>query len=504
MGEYLRDPSPDHGRGSSESEGTRILEEKQNYLSVLSQELVKNGVPAHRLERYLKKTAEKLGWPKGTYHYIPGLMSMEHEGSRKIVSCKEGGVDLGNLFQIHSKNIELIDSKPTDFGGHLKHWTVNIRPPINSKKVKIGRQIFYTSVKIFLYFFTGWLMALLGYQASIEESLFAGFFCAFVFFVQDSSFTQRWNAHQVTLVELTYVFTLTIAIEITSYTGKKCFAAMALAPLAYILPTSDFVVGFLELSSGLDVSGATRLARAIIRTLVVQIGIALGGAMFSAVQKSATSSVACTPQAFNPWWRMLMVFPFTLSLIVFQFEAAFADLIFHGGWKEIKMWLHVIISFGISMLSFFFYNLVYIQYPAGRGLPNFVACIIIGVLGHVYRRYCKGPSAMVMLTALSLQIPSSVVSSADLAAGLASVNELSYKVGIIQDSEFRGSVVVVDPATVIIRMIGVLLLNAGGVALGLLAGFWIGQLLYKAKNWLDGIDSNGEEGKSFDWDPLDF
>ena len=480
--------------------------EAKDYLSKLCQSLVKNGIPAHRLEKYMSKSSKLLLKNRGTYHYIPGLMYMEYEGGdRRVITCREGGVDLGNLFQIHEININLIES-----GNPLNSHNVNraVRalgeldhrgPP---RMPLMVYKFLFTLVQCILYFVSGVCMSYLGYQASVREALYAGMFCVPVVLVQTGWVKRRLRSHEVALVEVAYVFLLTVLVQLVSLKQKLCFPAMTLAPLAWILPSYDFVASGLEILVGTHVSGTARLVHAVVRTLAIEFGIVLGGSMYGIFHKDYTTPIACPAQELPPWWRVLIVLVFTPCLIAFQYTAALEDFIGRLKWQNKKLLVHMAISFIISVLSFVVYNAAYISFPAGRAVPNFLASIVIGFCGHLYRRLHYGPSATVMLSALSLQVPSSLATTADLGAGLVTATELLWGRGngTMIGKSFSGDVDIVDPATYMFHMIGTMIMNTLGVALGLLAGFWVAQIVYRAKEWY----LRGRKWTEIDWDLLDF
>ena len=475
---------------------------RRHYLETLCQYLVKNNVPAYKLTEYMARTSNKLHDP-AMFRYNPGIMhvSYKNDNEKRTFHCQEGDVDLSKLYEIHRLNLRAITSSQNMKESHDE--LVELVRKMSHQTPWYLYAIMYSFLHLLVYFLSGMCMAMFGYQASPRECLFTGVCCLPVILIQNKWVTKRLKAHEFILTELAFTFLLTIFIKTTSSLIHGCSAAMLMAPLAYIIPTTDFVTSGLEILSGSHVFGATRLIRAMIRTLCVQFGIVLGGSMWGQFYDSTIESAKCSHQSISPWWRSLTVVVFWPCIMIGQNESLLEGLIGEFKWKYPRQIKHFAFSFLVAIVSFAAYTVTSNRFPAASTpIPNFVAALVIGSLGHFYRRWFKGPSAMVMLSAISLQVPSTLVSSGDLVSGLAIASEAYLGGGkaAVQDLNFPGSLDFVDPSALIFRTIGQLIQNCLGITLGLMAGSWLVSLVWIFKEWNWG----GGDWENFESELLDF
>ncbi len=116
------------------------------------------------------------------------------------------------------------------------------------------------------------------------------------------------------------VFEITAAM-VTSFAARGfgsirngelfCFASIAQASIALILPGWIVLNGALELTSKSIVSGSIRMFYAIIYSLFLGFGITIGASIYGVMDSNATSVTTC-PHPMNNYWRFLFVPLFTL------------------------------------------------------------------------------------------------------------------------------------------------------------------------------------------------
>ena len=488
------------------SEATLRKQQARHYLETLCQYLVKNNLPAYKLTEYMARTSNKLHTP-ALFRYIPGIMHVSYIGEKdekdehRTFNCQEGDVDLSKLYEIHRLNLRAI-KEPQDLKESHAELVKLLRKTPHRQPWYLYA-IMYTVVHLLVNFLSGMCMAIFGYQASPREWVFTGFCCLPVLLIQNKWVTKRLRSHEVILTEVGFVFLLTIFIKTFSSLVHGCSAPMLMAPLAFIIPTSDFVTSGLEILSGSHVLGATRMIRAMIRTLCVQFGIVLGGSLWGHFHENTIEPARCSAQNISPWWRTLTVFLFWPCIMVNQNESLLEGLVGELKWKYPRQLKHFGSSFMVALLSVAFSTWTSTLFPGtSTPVPNFIAGVVIGLFGHIYRRSSNGPSAMVMLSPISLQVPSTLVSSGDFISGLAIASEAYRGVGSapVQDLGFPGSLTSVDPSAFIFRTIGQLIQNCLGISLGLMVGSWLFSLICVFFEW----NWNGGDWDNFESELLDF
>ena len=122
--------------------------------------------------------------------------------------------------------------------------------------------------------------------------------------------------HFIPLFEMTAgIITAFIARALGSIRNGDvfCFGAIAQSSIVFILPGYMVLSSSLELHTGHIVAGSARMVHAVISTLFLGYGMAIGTCLYGLVDSDATTEVGCRDQLQRKWQS-----PFALAFIICQ------------------------------------------------------------------------------------------------------------------------------------------------------------------------------------------
>ncbi len=186
-----------------------------------------------------------------------------------------------------------------------------------------------------------------------------------------------------------------IVSALAAWTGSLATGIAAIAGLIVLVPGMTLTRAMSELAARHLVSGAARMAGALLVFLTLGFGVAVGGAVATALFGPAAP---VTPVAFPAWatWPALLVA--ALALVV-QFQAHPRQ----AGWVLLA---GVFAIFGVQVGS----SLL------GPELGAFIGALLVGLAGNAVARWRRMPASLLQMPGLILLVPGSV--------GLRSVNAL--------------------------------------------------------------------------------
>lgn len=255
----------------------------QAYILRVCRALMMYGAPTHRMETYMRRTADALQLNLQAF-YLPGCMiiSFDEDSSRRskdvqIITYTQS-LDLGKLRDVHTvykdtyhkkinaeKAIELLEDITIRKGEHSR-WLRVLMYGLAS--AFIG-PISYSARPIDLpfIFILGSLVGLLDLVVTEKSILYGYIFemtsAALVSLIGRALGSISWNSNQ----------------------NNFCFSAIAQASLVMILPGFIITNSALELQSRMMISGAVRLVYGIIYTLFLAFGFIVGITVYGAIGK---------------------------------------------------------------------------------------------------------------------------------------------------------------------------------------------------------------------------
>ena len=339
---------------------------RQKYLIKLCRALMLYGAPTHRLEEYMKYSARLLEI-NAQFLYLPGCMVVSfddaatHTADVKLVRAAQG-VDLGRLRDVHDVyKAVLHDALPADDATRRldalmrkkpKHATWVLVATYGLASACVGPFAFSARwIDLPPAFALGALVGLLQLVVAPQSELYA-------------------NVFEIAAAVSTSFLARALGSIPDGRGGSLfCFAALAQSSIALILPGYAVLCAALELQSRQFVAGAIRMVHAIIYSLFLGFGIALGTAAFGLLDRSATSSTQCAA-AMPPAWHALFVPAFTLCLAVVN----------HAKWKQAPVMLALscagyAVSFSVSRFA-----------TSNTQVAGTLGAFAIGALANLYSR----------------------------------------------------------------------------------------------------------------------
>lgn len=70
-------------------------------------------------------------------------------------------------------------------------------------------------------------------------------------------------------------------------------------------------------------------------------------------------------------------------------------------------------------------------FPNNAQISNMLGALTIGVLGNMYSRFLKGMSAVALLPAIFVQVPSGLSASGSLLTGIATADQIVNRTGVV-------------------------------------------------------------------------
>lgn len=146
-----------------------------------------------------------------------------------------------------------------------------------------------------------------------------------------------------------------------------CFGAVAESSITTILPGYIVLCGTLELQSKSITAGSTRLFYAIIYSLLLGYGMAVGSQLWGAIYPDATTSATC-PRSVDPKWKILLV----PSYLVVQ------AVLIRARPRQIPV--QVFIGSAAYTVNYF------VSQYATAQVADTASALTLGILGHLWAR----------------------------------------------------------------------------------------------------------------------
>lgn len=194
-------------------------------------------------------------------------------------------------------------------------------------------------------------------------------------------------------------------------------------------------MAMLELQSKKVASGVIRAVQALLYTMFLALGMAVGSAIYGAMDSHATSATRCHGAAQLPtYYRFIGATCFSLALSVtmqIKWKQYVQYLLHHLHLNSLEAYkktsnlnLRCPIAVVIALLGFVVNYLGSLAFPQTPQIFNVIASFFIGVCGNLYARLGHGLAVGIIMPALTIQVPSALAASAALLSGLSDANAI--------------------------------------------------------------------------------
>ncbi|PSR85688.1 hypothetical protein BD289DRAFT_368231 [Coniella lustricola] len=178
-----------------------------------------------------------------------------------------------------------------------------------------------------------------------------------------------------------------------------CFPSIAESSITTILPGYIVLCGTLELQSKSITAGSTRLFYAIIYSLLLGYGMAVGSQIWAAIYPDAPTSSTC-PRTVDPRWKILLV----PSYLVVQ------AVLIRARPRQIPV--QVIIGSAAYTVNYF------VSQYATAQVADTASALTLGILGHLWARSQRAFAFAAVVAGIMVLVPSGLSAQGGLITGL--------------------------------------------------------------------------------------
>ncbi|KDN52600.1 DUF1212-domain-containing protein [Tilletiaria anomala UBC 951] len=426
------------------------VQQRQKFILKLSKALMMFGAPSHRIESQLNATAAVLEVDAQFVHF-PGIVIAsfgdidKHSSETHFVKSSSSLV-LGQLHEVHTIYRRVVhDECSVDEG------TAELTKLIKQKP------IYGVWTRILIAGGLCCVIAPLSFGGSFVDAWASACFGILLMFLQLR--VAKNNAMYSNIFEISVAILISFVSRGLSTTNIFCYQAIASSGVVLVLPGYIILCGSLELASKNMIAGSVRMVYAIIYSLFLGFGIAIGSDLYFLLDPAARKSmyvpltsstevsgsftlanetmpmwngtfsftngtggsgnslklgnINCERDLGDPWWKSNVSAWFN-----FLFVPLFSLLLcMHNQqpWKSKELPVMIIIAcigFACNLLANHF---IFSRSDVVSAIGSF----IIGILGNAYSRIFRGTAFTAMAVAVLFLVPSGM----SMAGGLA----MTYK-----------------------------------------------------------------------------
>ncbi|BFZ61587.1 hypothetical protein YB2330_002659 [Saitoella coloradoensis] len=380
--------------------------QKRNFIIKLCRALMLYGAPTHRLEEYCYQTASMFTI-NASFLYLPGCMFCCFKDEAAMTSDIEfirvpAGIDLWKLRQVHLIYKEVVHDE-LDVGQAAKRLEKIMKaPPLYN--------IYF--ILFFWGFASAWvgLFAFTGRWIDMPIAFALGIIVGFFQLVVASRVRNFTNIFEVLAAFVTSFLARLLGSIMINGEHVFCYANLAASSIALILPGYIVLTGALELQSRNIIAGSIRIIWALVYSLMLGYGSALGSVLSGVIGKyciketvhfSLITETTCTEHLVSPWFRFIIIPMFTLCLLIVN-------------QAHPRQWLPTIIISSAGNAVGYFVGKVITE----SSISGAVAAFVVGVLGNIYSRVWQGLAFTAVLPAIFVMVPSGLSAQGGIVGGL--------------------------------------------------------------------------------------
>ncbi|KAB8068527.1 DUF1212-domain-containing protein [Aspergillus leporis] len=375
---------------------------RQRYIMLLCRAMMKYGAPTHRLEEYMRMTADVLEI-QGQFLYLPGCMIVSFDdpltrtAEVHMISVVQG-LDLGRLANTHNiyKNVV--------------HDRVSVEQAIGELNQLMDRKS---------RIHTAWSLVFMSGLASVAVGPWAfnarpidmpiifvlGCLLGFMQNVLAPASPVYSNVFEVSVAVLMSFLARAFGSIRVGGTPVFCFSALTQSSIALILPGFSVLCSSLELQSHQIVAGSIRLVYTIIYSLFLGYGITVGITIYGLLDGNATTESSCPSASLNIYGN-----EYIQHFVFVAIYCAIAAVLNQAKWKQ----LPVTVILGVSG-----YVTNYFSQVLDSRLASTISAFTIGLLANLYSRFWHGHAAAAIIPGMFTLVSSGLATSGSIMSGLA-------------------------------------------------------------------------------------
>ncbi|EGN92570.1 hypothetical protein SERLA73DRAFT_65511, partial [Serpula lacrymans var. lacrymans S7.3] len=369
--------------------------QRQEFILKLARAMMMFGGPTHRLQAQIQSTARVLDVELSCL-YLPDVMLISFEdsatGTSNVKFIRQGSaLDLGKLGDAHGLYWAVI------------HDDMSVSSATTALDALMHKKPLYNRVQLVL--IGGMCSAAIcsvSFSGSFIDCLVVAPLGALLVGVQLLSVRNELYSN---IFEITIATLLSFVSAGLASTYHFCYSAVASSSVVLILPGFIVLCGSLEISSRSLVAGAVRLCFALMYSLFLGFGLAMGAEMYQkmvgkTVVGATDYSCVESHDPLGPWWqRTAGLYWAFLTVPMYSFFLSLRNQapIFR---KEF------VLLIAVSCIGWVTNHFASTKFPSQSDISAAVGAFAVGFVSNLYGRFFNGNAFVVMITGILFQVPS--------------------------------------------------------------------------------------------------
>lgn len=369
--------------------------QRQEFILKLARAMMMFGGPSHRLVAQIQSTARVLELDMSCL-YLPDVMWISFEdnatGTSHVKFIRQASaLDLGKLGEAHGLYWDVI------------HDVISVSEANTALDTLMRKKPIYSFPQlIFLGGMCSSSICSVSFNGSFIDSLVSFPLGALLVTIQLLSVRNELYGN---VFEITVATLLSFVSAALASTQRICYEAVASSSVVLILPGFIVLNGSLEISSRSLIAGSVRLCYALMYSLFLGFGLAIGAELYQTMlgkQLVGGTDSMCI-SSHDPkggwwqrtpslWWAFLSVPCYSLFLSL-RFGAVV-------GRRELFLLV------AISCIGWVTNHFVGIKFPNQSDISAAVGAFAVGLVSNLYGRFFEGNAFVVMITGILFQLPS--------------------------------------------------------------------------------------------------
>ncbi|KAG1880933.1 hypothetical protein F4604DRAFT_1578491 [Suillus subluteus] len=369
--------------------------QRQEFILKLARAMMMFGGPSHRLVAQIQSTARVLELDMSCL-YLPDVMWISFEdnatGTSHVKFIRQASaLDLGKLGDAHGLYWDVI------------HDVISVSEANTALDTLMRKKPIYSFPQ--LIFFGGMCSSSIcsvSFNGSFIDSLVSFPLGALLVTIQLLSVRNELYGN---VFEITVATLLSFVSAVLASTQRICYEAVASSSVVLILPGFIVLNGSLEISSRSLIAGSVRLCYALMYSLFLGFGLAIGAELYQAMLgkplvggidymcvSSHDPKGGWWQRTPSMWWAFLSVPCYSLFLSL-RFGAVI-------GRRELFLLV------AISCIGWVTNHFVGIKFSNQSDISAAVGAFAVGLVSNLYGRFFEGNAFAVMITGILFQLPS--------------------------------------------------------------------------------------------------
>ncbi|KAJ6455277.1 hypothetical protein C8R47DRAFT_1228304 [Mycena vitilis] len=369
--------------------------QRQEFILKLTRALMMFGGPSHRLQAQIQATGRVLDIQVNCM-YLPDVVLISFDdsstGTSNLKFIRQGSaLELGKLNETYALYWSVI------------HDEQSVSEASSTLDALMRKKQEYTWWQLVL---TGGMCSAsicsVGFNGSFIDSLIVFPLGALLVAIQLLSVRNELysNVFEITVATLFSFISAALASS-----GVFCYSAVASSSVVLILPGFIVLCGSLEIMSRNIVSGSVRMCYAVVYSLFLGFGLAIGAEAYEKITSHTivgSTDYACSisHDPGGPWWQQTP--KLWWAFLTVPTYSLFLSMRNHAPWRNRDMVLLVV----ISCIGWVTNHFTGIKFVGQSDISAAVGAFAVGVVANVYARFFSGNAFVIMITGILFQLPS--------------------------------------------------------------------------------------------------